>query len=159
MALVMIGCLVVGAIILFSAYMRLTGAFRPLFFDQITDFLVLGTIGLALLALPLLRIRELKEGYSAVLSPDSVEVVMPFRNRFVRWEDIVDVQVRGGKKRAIRLLRRRPSGWERLLTTDYTVVVPLQFAERSIGETLQIMIAFHPSLRGRISCDIQKLYL
>jgi len=154
----MFGGALIGAFLLSAAYLRATGVFGRMIFDPTTDALLLGIVGVGVVALPLLRVHELKAGYSAVLSPDAVRVLHLFSDRSARWSDVVGVEIHEGRQ-AIFLLRWHPSRLERFLTTRYAVVIPLQFTGRSIRETLLLMVQLYPRVKQKIAPGDQARYL
>ena len=157
--LLAIGCVAVGGVILFGAFMRGTGTFRRMLFDPTTDATLLGIVGLGMIALPIFRLRELIAGYSAILSAKGVQAVYSFSDRFIGWNDIVSVKVPTATGDRVSLLLRHPSRSERLWTTRFSIVISLRHTQWSVRDLLLAMIELHPALRAKIDPDAQSRYL
>ncbi len=111
------GSVAVAAFIFACAYLRLSGVFSKMLFDPGLDALILATVGIFVLALPVLRAREIYLGYSAVLSDGGVQVPGYLHDGSIRWSEVVAVEIQDEPKPAIFLWRRQPARHQRLYST------------------------------------------
>ena len=131
------------------AYLRAIGLFSPVVSGQLTDAFLIGAVAAVLAVMPLLRVRELLTGTSAVLSNDGVRVHTLVGDRFIRWAEVVAVEP-DASRRLVRLLLREPGAMDRLFRSDWCVAVPLQFTGLSVQAALRRLVTARPGLAARI---------
>ncbi|WP_203566013.1 hypothetical protein [Aurantimonas aggregata] len=156
--LLLLGCVAIGVGIFFGAFMRGSGVFGRMLFDPTTDAMLLGIVGLGMIALPVFRLRELIVGYSATLSVGGVRAVYSFSDRFIGWKDIVSVEVPPTGDR-VTLLQWHPSRSQRLWTTRSSIIISLRHTQWSVRDLLLAMIELHPPLKAKIGPDVQSRHL